>query len=84
MAAAPFPPALTQPETYQQLFLNQGDALNGNYAALLDCFTSTGLTALKLQNQVLNASKVVPKVFLCMVEISQEPYNVALHHPALP
>lgn len=66
----------------RELYAVQDDVLNGDYASLMRRFSPTGPPAADLFDQMLHASNVVPKVYLCMIEEATEPYIIALHRPA--
>lgn len=73
------------PTTYQSWFASKGDALRGEYGALLDLYR-TGedtLSGDELRAHVLAASQAVPKVFLALTRgPTTDDYRVtAFHRP---
>ena len=87
MAAAPAatganaaPTALAR--TYRNKYTNAVDVLGGDYSHLYDRVALGAATPQEAFNLAVNASDVIPKVYLCLTVYDNKPMIVAIHRPS--
>ena len=67
--------------TYMAKYTTETDVLGGEYGPMYDRYNSA-VDGDQLQRAMLQSSNVIPKVYLCLVEVNGKPTISAFHRPS--